>query len=85
VIYVDARGMVQFWDAGAETILGFGRDEAVGRPVDIIVSERLRERHWDGFRRLIRSGSTLPPGRVVTQPMRKDGVVVPVDITILRR
>jgi PAS domain S-box-containing protein len=87
VIYVDASGIVQFWNAGAETILGFRRDEAVGRPVDIIIPERLRERHWDGFRRVIRaalrSGSTLPPGWVVTQAMRKDGVVVPLDITIL--
>jgi PAS domain S-box-containing protein len=83
VIYVHASGIVQFWNAGAETILGFRRDEAVGRPVDIIIPERLRERHWDGFRRVIRSGSTLPPGWVVTQAMRKDGVVVPLDITIL--
>ncbi len=83
VIYVDASGIVQFWNAGAETILGFRRDEAVGKPVDIIIPERLRERHWDGFRRVIRTGSTLPPGWVVTQAMRKDGTIVPLDITIL--
>jgi PAS domain S-box-containing protein len=83
VIYVDAGGAIRFWNRGAERILGFASDEAVGRPIDIIIPEPLRERHWEGFRRVVRTGSTLPPGWVVTSAMRKDGTIVPLDITIL--
>jgi len=83
VIYVDADGVVQFWNKGAERILGFSGVEALGKPIDIIIPDHLRDRHWQGFRRVIRTGSTLPPGWVVTQAMRKDGCIVPLDITIL--
>jgi len=83
VIYVDAQGMVRFWNRGAERLLGFDCGEALGRPIDIIIPEPLRERHWQGFRRVVATGSTLPPGWVVTSAMRKDGAIVPLDITIL--
>jgi PAS domain S-box-containing protein len=83
VIYVDAEGVVRFWNRGAERLLGFECSEAVGQPIDIIIPDRLRARHWQGFRRVIATGSTLPPGWVVTSAMRKDGTIVPLDITIL--
>lgn len=83
VIYVDAAGVVRFWNRGAERILGFSRAEALGRRIDIIIPPQLRERHWQGFERVVSTGSTLPPGWVVTSAMRKDGTIVPLDITIL--
>ena len=37
VIYADAKGIIQFWNAGAERIFGFGPSEALGQSLDIII------------------------------------------------
>ena len=30
-------------------MFGFTEDEALGQSLDIIIPERLRQRHWDGY------------------------------------
>jgi PAS domain S-box-containing protein len=51
LIQTDAEGVIRRWDAGAEALFGYSADDALGRPVDLIVPERYREAHWAGFRR----------------------------------
>ena len=46
VIYADAKGLIQFWNKGAERIFGFAETEALGQSLDIIIPESLRGRHW---------------------------------------
>jgi PAS domain S-box-containing protein len=56
VIYADRDGVIRFWNSGAERIFGFSREEALGRSLDIIIPERLRQRHWDGYRHMMATG-----------------------------
>ena len=49
IVYADAEGVIRFWNAGATRIFGFAEAEAIGRSLDIIIPERLRARHWEGF------------------------------------
>jgi hypothetical protein len=37
---------------------GFTQAEALGCSLDIIIPERLRERHWQGYRATMRTGQT---------------------------
>ncbi len=62
VIYADREGVIRFWNAGAARIFGFSRDEALGQSLDIIIPEHLRQRHWDGYRRMMEIGQ-LGTGR----------------------
>ena len=45
-IYADADGIVRFWKHGAERIFGFSNTDAIGKSLDIIIPESLRQRHW---------------------------------------
>jgi PAS domain S-box-containing protein len=58
VIAADREGVIGFWNAGAERIFGYSRDEAVGQSLDLIIPERLRARHWQGWRRVMASGQS---------------------------
>jgi PAS domain S-box-containing protein len=58
VIYADHEGAIRFWNAGAERIFGFSPDEALGQSLDIIIPERLRQRHWDGYRHMMNTGQS---------------------------
>jgi PAS domain S-box-containing protein len=85
IVYADADGVIRFWNAGAARIFGFREDEAVGRSLDLIIPEGLRERHWHGFRNTIRIGeSRYGAGDVLAVPaLRKDGVRISVEFTIV--
>jgi PAS domain S-box-containing protein len=58
LLVTDADGVVQHWNAGAERIFGFSAAEAVGQSLDLIIPEKQRPRHWDGYRETMRTGRT---------------------------
>jgi len=69
VIYSDADGIIQHWNAGAVRIFGFTEAEAIGQSLDIIIPERLRERHWAGYRQTMATGkSSHPPEELLSVP-----------------
>ena len=54
VIVVDTEGTIREWNATAERVLGYAAGEVLGSPVDILIPEHLRERHWAGFHSAMR-------------------------------
>src|SRR6516162_11696963 len=85
IIYADADGMIRRWNRGATRIFGFTEAEALGRSLDIIIPENLRERHWQGYRATMRTGqSRYGAGQILSVPaVRKDGARVSVEFTIV--
>ena len=51
MILADTSGNVVHWDSGAETLFGHEASATLGKPIDVIVPEALREAHWKGFHR----------------------------------
>ncbi len=66
VIFADRGGIIQLWNRGAEIIFGYAAAEAIGQSLDIIVPERFRPAHNDGFRHALTTGRTRNDGRVLT-------------------
>jgi PAS domain S-box-containing protein len=58
VIYADYGGTIRYWNAGAARIFGYNAAEAVGQSLDLIIPERLRARHWEGFHRVMATGES---------------------------
>jgi PAS domain S-box-containing protein len=85
IVYADADGRIAFWNKGAERIFGFSEAEAIGKPPDIIIPENLRERHWNGYAKTVRTGKTrYGAGDLLAVPaLRKDGTRISVEFTIL--
>lgn len=85
IVYADAQGMIAFWNKGAERIFGFSEAEAIGKSLDIIVPENLRQRHWEGFAETVRTGKTrYGAGDVLAVPaLRKDGSRISIEFTML--
>jgi hypothetical protein len=51
--------------------------------MDLIIPERLRGRHWDGYRRVMESGHTDYGGRLLEVPaLRRDGRPLSVAFTV---
>ncbi|HTV37859.1 MAG TPA: PAS domain S-box protein [Xanthobacteraceae bacterium] len=85
IIASDQDGIVRFWNPGAERVFGYAAAEAMDRPLDLIIPERLRQRHWDGYRRVMATGeSRYGTADVLAVPaLRKDGVTISVEFTVV--
>ena len=85
IIAADVEGLIRFWNPGAERMFGYASADAVGRSLDMIIPERLRERHWEGYRRVIKSnGSRYGEADILAVPrIEKDGVRGSLEFTIV--
>ena len=84
IVAADRDGVIRFWNAGAERIFGFSAAHAAGQSLDLIIPERLRSRHWAGWRQVMETGqSRYDSGDVLAVPaIRQDGTPVSVEFTI---
>ena len=85
IIAADKDGIVRFWNPGAEWIFGYTSEDAIGQSLDIIIPERLRKRHWDGYQQVMQGGeSRYGHGDILAVPsIRKDGAGISVEFTIV--
>lgn len=84
VILADRNNVVQYWNAGAERIFGFTSKEATGQSLDIIIPERLRARHREGFQHMMETGlSNHGPDELLSVPATtKSGEAISVQFTL---
>jgi PAS domain S-box-containing protein len=85
IIAADKEGSIRFWNPGAERIFGYSSGAAIGQSLDIIIWERLRKHHWDGYYHVIKSGeSRYGHGDILAVPgVTKDGAGVSIEFTIV--
>ena len=85
IIAADREGLIRFWNAGAARIFGYSSEEALGQSLDLIIPERQRTRHWEGYREVMKTGqSRYDHGDLLSVPShRKDGTRISVEFTII--
>lgn len=81
MIFADRSGTIRVWNRGAENIFGYSAAEARANSLDVIIPERLRKAHWDGFHKAIETGRTKYGDRILTtRSAHKDGHKLYVDL-----
>jgi PAS domain S-box-containing protein len=83
-VSVDADGRVRAWNARAETMFGWSREEALGRQLsELIVPVPQREAHRNSLERYLSShdGPALRT-RIEITACRKDGGELPVELSV---
>ena len=84
IVFADREGKIRLWNSGAELIFGYSAEEVLGQPLDLIVPENLRERHWEGYRRVMAIGVTKYGTDVLAVPaIKSDGSRMSVEFTIV--
>lgn len=84
ILISDRDGIIRLWNGGCTRIFGFSAEEAVGKSLDIIIPENLRERHRKGHDETMRTGHTrYGAGDLLAVPaLRKDGSRISVEFSI---
>lgn len=83
VIICDPGGSIVLWNDAASKLFGHDPSQAIGQPLDLIIPERLRQRHWDGFRHVMRTGHTDYGDRLLEVPaLHRDGRRLSIAFTV---
>lgn len=84
ILFADRDGIIDLWNSGAEAIFGYKKEEARGQSLDIIIPEKLRQRHWDGYHEVMKTGETRYGKELLKVPaLRKNGETISVEFTIV--
>jgi PAS domain S-box-containing protein len=83
-IGVDAAGHIVTWNAQAEAVLGWTRDEALGRDMaETIIPPDYRQAHHRGMRRFLETGEApVLNTRLELTALHRTGREFPIEITI---
>ncbi|WP_069308154.1 PAS domain S-box protein [Methylobrevis pamukkalensis] len=83
IIVSDAAGNIVMWNPASERIFGFTEDDAIGGSLDIIIPERQRGRHWDGYHQTMATGVTRYGTELLRVPaLHKDGRTLSIAFTV---
>jgi PAS domain S-box-containing protein len=58
IVVCDVAGRITVWNPAAERMFGHSEAQALGQSLDLIIPERQRARHWDGYHKTAASGVT---------------------------
>ena len=83
IVVCDPSGVITLWNPAAEYIFGFTESDALGQSLDLIIPERLRQRHWEGYRKTMETGQTRYGHDVLRVPgVHKDGRAMSISFTV---
>ena len=83
LIVVDSTGTITQVNAQIETLFGYGQDELVGHPLELLLPESRRMAHVAQRSRYMQAASPRPMGTGLDLAGRhKDGCAFPVDISL---
>ncbi|WP_095204139.1 PAS domain S-box protein [Mesorhizobium carmichaelinearum] len=79
IVSKDLNAIIKSWNRGAERLFGYTADEAIGRPVTMLIPDNLQDEEPRILGR-IRRGERVETYETIRQ--RKDGSLVPVSLTV---
>lgn len=83
IVAAGPDGSILLWNPAAERIFGYTEADALGHSLDLIIPERLRNRHWEGYRKVMQSGETRYGTDILRVPaVHKDGRRLSIAFTV---
>ena len=83
IMVCNAAGAITLWNTAAERIFGFTEADALGQSLDMIIPQRQRGRHWEGYHKTMETAVTKYGADVLRVPaLHKDGHTLSIAFTV---
>jgi PAS domain S-box-containing protein len=83
IIVADANEKIVLWNPAATRIFGYAETEALGNTLDLIVPERQRQKHNEGYSKSMETGTTRYGTSLLKVPAKhKDGSTLSIAFTV---
>jgi len=83
IISADSHGDITYFNPGAERIFGYALQEVRGKPLTVLMPERLRDAHRTGLARYLATGEARVVGRTVELVgQKRDGAEFPLELSL---
>jgi len=83
MIIIDSSGVIRLANRQVSALFGYAKDELIGKPVEVLIPERFRDRHVEKREGYARSPHTRPMGRGLDLfGLRQDTTEFPVEISL---
>jgi PAS domain S-box-containing protein len=83
IIFADREGRIRLWNGGAEAMFGYRAAEVMGQDLTVIIPDKLRDRHNEGYRRVMATGVSRYATELLAVPgLKKDGSRISLEFTI---
>jgi PAS domain S-box-containing protein len=83
IVVSDPAGIIRLWNDGATRIFGYSAEEAMGQSLDVIIPEKLRDRHWKGYFQTMATGYTRYGDKLLSVPAtHRDGQRLSIEFSV---
>ena len=83
IVVTDPAGIIRLWNDGAARMFGYPVEEAIGQNLDIIIPEKLRDRHWKGYFQTMATGYTRYGDKLLSVPAtHRDGQRLSIEFSV---
>jgi len=83
IIVADAHENIILWNPAATRIFGYSEAEALGKTLDLIVPERQRSKHNEGYSKSMETGTTRYGTSLLKVPAKhKNGSTISIAFTV---
>ena len=83
IVVTDPDGIIRLWNNGAARVFGYSAAEAAGQSLDLIIPEKLRDRHWKGYRETMATGITRYGDKLLSVPAtHQDGRRLSIEFSV---
>ncbi|KAA0077265.1 PAS domain S-box protein [Mycolicibacterium sp. P9-64] len=83
IVVSDPDGIIRLWNAGAARMFGYSAEEALGRDLDLIIPEKLRDRHNKGYQQTMATGYTRYGESLLSVPAtHRDGHRLSIEFSV---
>ena len=83
IVSINEQMQVIQWNRAASDLFGYSKELVMGKTADLLIPEKYRQKHMDGFNRFLASGNARLVGKTAEfEGLRKDGTIRPIELSL---